>query len=67
MLKMSEISFSFPLNVMLSMLKTSKIDQILKSYNAIYVKDGKRTYTHIFAHNFLKIPPIFNLQKVLES
>ena len=21
----------------------------------MYVKDGKRTYTHIFAHNFLKM------------
>ena len=31
------------------------------------VKDGKRTYTHIFAHNFLNIQPIFNLEKVLES
>ena len=31
----------------------------LKGYNAMYVKDiedGTRTYTHIFAHNFL----IFN-------
>ena len=30
----------------------------LKGYNAMYVKDvkdGKRTYTHIFAHNFLNI------------
>ena len=26
------------------------------------VKDGKRTYTHIFLHNFLNIQPIFNLQ-----
>ena len=31
------------------------------------VKDGKRTYTHIFAHNFLNIQPIFNPQKVLRS
>ena len=31
------------------------------------VKDGKRTYTHIFAHNFLNIQPIFNPKKVLES
>ena len=41
-----------------------------KGCNAMYVKDvedGKRTYTHIFAHNFLNIQPIFNLQKVLES
>ena len=41
-----------------------------KGCNAMYVKDvrdGKKTYTHIFAHNFLNIQPIFNLQKVLES
>ena len=31
------------------------------------VEDGKGTYTHIFAHNFLNIQTIFNLQKVLES
>ena len=31
------------------------------------VKDGKRTYTHIFAQNFLNIQLIFNLEKVLES
>ena len=41
-----------------------------KGCNAMYVEDvedGKRTYTHIFAHNFLNIQPIFNPQKVLES
>ena len=30
----------------------------LKGYNAMYVEDvedGKRTYTHTFAHNFLNI------------
>ena len=31
------------------------------------VEDGKRTYRHIYAHNFLNIQPIFNPQKVLES
>ena len=31
------------------------------------VEDGKKTYTHISAHNFLNIQLIFNLQKVLES
>ena len=39
-----------------------------KGCNAMYVEDvedGKRTCTHIFAHNFLNIQPIFNLQKVL--
>ena len=31
------------------------------------IEDGKRTYTHNFAHNFFNIQPIFNPQKVLES
>ena len=38
--------------------------------NAKYVEgveDGKRTYIHIFAHNFLNIQLIFNPEKVLES
>ena len=38
-----------------------------KGCNAMYVEDGKRTYTHIFAHNFLNIQPIFNLQKFWEA
>ena len=44
-----------------------------KGCNAMYVEDvkdvedGKGTYTHIFAHNFLNIQPIFNQKKVLES
>ena len=41
-----------------------------KGCNAMYVKDvedGKRTYRYIYAHNFLNIELIFNLQKVLES
>ena len=53
------------------MLKTSKDrSNTPKGYNALYVKDvkdGKRTYTHIFAHNFLNIQLIFNPEKVLES
>ena len=42
-----------------AMSKMSKIDQIeirSKGCNAMYVgdiEDGKRTYTHILAHNFL--------------
>ena len=43
---------------------------IPKCCNAMYVRDiedGKRTYRHIYARNFLNIQPIFNLQKVLES
>ena len=27
------------------------------------VEDGKRTYTDIFAHDFLNIQPIFNREK----
>ena len=41
-----------------------------KGCNAMYVEDvedGKRTYTHIYAHNFLNIQSIFNPKKVLES
>ena len=41
-----------------------------KGCNAMYVegvKDGKRTYKYIFAHNFLNIQPIFNLKKVLKT
>ena len=41
-----------------------------KGCNAMYVKDvkdGKRTYRHIYVHNFLNIQLIFNPQKVLES
>ena len=53
------------------MSKMLKIDQIhYKGCNAMYVedvKDGKRIYTHIFAHNFLNIQPIFNPEKVLGS
>ena len=41
-----------------------------KGCSAMYVedvKDGKRTYTHILAYNFLNTKWIFNLKKVLES
>ena len=38
-----------------------------KGCNAMYVEDGKRTYTHILAHNFLNTEWIFNPEKVLES
>ena len=31
------------------------------------VEDGKRTYRHIYANNFLNIQPTFNPQKILES
>ena len=42
---------------------------IPKGCNAMYVEDvedGKRTYIHIFAHNFLNVQKIFNPEKVLE-
>ena len=41
-----------------------------KGCSAMYVKDvedGKRTYTHILAHNFLNTKWIFNQKKVSES
>ena len=49
----------------------SKIDQMhLRAVMLCMSKmfeDGKRTYRHIYANNFLNIQPIFNPQKVLES
>ena len=67
MSKVSEMSFSFSLNVILSM---SKIDQIhlraVIQYMSKTSKMGKE-HTHIFAHNFLNIQPIFNLQKVWKA
>ena len=37
-----------------AMSKMSKIDKSThKGCKAMYVEDGKRTYTHILAHNFL--------------
>ena len=38
-----------------------------KGCNAMHVEDRKRTYTPIFAGNFLNIQLIFHLQKVLRS
>ena len=58
MSKVSEMSFSFSLNVMLSMLKMSKMSNTPRGCNAMYVKDiedVKRTYTYIFADNFLNM------------
>ena len=56
MSKMLEMSFSFSLNVMLSNVEDFKDrSNTPKGCNAMYVKDGKRTYTHIFAHNFLNM------------
>ena len=71
MLKMSEMSFLFSLNVNIMYVKdVEDRSNTPKGCNAMYiedVEDGKGTCTHIFAHNFLNIQPIFNLQKVLES
>ena len=64
MSKKSEMSFSFSLNDIRDRSITPK------GCNAMYVedvKDGKRTHTDIFAHNFLNVQLIFNMQKVLES
>ena len=49
------------------MSKMSKIDQIhLRAVMLCMSKMGKEhTHTHILAHNFLNIQPIFNPQKVL--
>ena len=52
------------------MSKMSKIDQIhLRTVMLCMSKMSKmgKEHTHIFAHNFLNIQPIFNVQKVLES
>ena len=68
MSKMLEMSFSFFLECNAIYVEDIQDrSNIPKGCNAMYVKDGKRTYTHIFAHNFLNIQPIFNLKKVLES
>ena len=43
-----------------------EIDHIYKGCNAMYVgdvRDEKRTYTDVFAHNFLNIQWIFNPEK----
>ena len=45
----------------------SNIPKCCNAMNVEDVQDGKRTYRHIYAHNFLNIQPIFNPQKVLES
>ena len=59
MLKMSEMSFLFSLNVNAMYVEDVKDrSNKHKGCNAMYVEDvedGKGTYTHIFAHNFLNI------------
>ena len=57
-------------DVILIFFECNARSSIPKCCNAMYVEDvedGKRTYRHIYAHNFLNIQPIFNPQKVLES
>ena len=57
--------FDFPRRYLQHLLKSD-----LDYKQPLYVKDvedGKKTYTHIFAHNFLNIQLLFNPQKVLES
>ena len=57
MSKIDQIHLRAVMLCMSKMSKMSKIHQITpKGCNAMYVgdvKDGKRTYTHILAHNFL--------------
>ena len=55
MLCMSEMSKIDQIHLRAVMLCMSKGRQINtpKGCNAMYVEDGKRTYTHILAHNFL--------------
>ena len=54
MSKMSEMSFSFPLNVMLSMSNTLKIDQIhLRAVMLYMLKMSKMVKEH--THTFLLI------------
>ena len=67
MSKMSEMSFSFSLNVMLSVSKTLKIGQIHLRAVILYMLKMGKEHTHIFSYNFLNIQPIFNPQKVLRS
>ena len=64
MLKMSKIHYTDfnALKTILCILKhvedVEDRSSTLKGHNAMYVKDvkdRKRTYTHIFAHNFLNI------------
>ena len=57
MSKMSEMSFSFSLNVNAIYVEdVEDRSNTPKSCNAMYVEDGKGTYTHIFVITFL----IFN-------
>ena len=71
MSKMSEMSFSFSMNVMLSMSKKSKIGQIhLRAVMLCMLKMSKigkeHTYTFLLI-TFLIFYLIFNPEKVLES
>ena len=69
MLKMWGVIFIFFECNAIYVKDVEDISNTPKGCNAIYiedvedVKDRKRTYTHIFAHNFLNIQLIFNLEK----
>ena len=60
----------YHLNVILSMSKMSKIDQIhLRAVMLCMLKMSKmgKEHTHILVHNFLNIQQIFNPENVLKS
>ena len=56
--------------IVYAMLFVDTVDTKIKAcnaFNAICRSSWYKTHSHISAHNFLNIQPIFNLQKVLES
>ena len=56
--------------IVYAMLFVDTVDTKIKAcntFNAICRSSRYKTHSHISAHNFLNIQPIFNLQKVLES
>ena len=61
------------LYIVYGILFVHTVDMKIKACNALNamfvetVDTTVKTHTHIPAHNFLNIQPIFNLQKVLES
>ena len=56
--------------IVYAMLFVDTVDTKIKAcnaFNAICWSSRYKTHSHISAHHFLNIQPIFNLQKVLES
>ena len=56
--------------IVYAMLFVDTVDMKIKAYNAfnaICRSSQYKTHSHISAHNFLNIQPIFNPQKILES